>query len=424
MKRSSFYLTSLILAGVFASSAYASDTLKVCHSLSLTGVLADHALSSRIGAEIARDQVNDLGGILGRKVEVIVRDDKLNPDEATRTIKDLHINVKCDAYVLSAAGVTQIPQLRYAKENSLLAFAMQGQDMYYLNDLMYPYYFIMGPTAMQEGYALAKYVADRKDIKSYITFAPDYSWGRSNVESFSKTVKQLRPDLKNLGNFYPPLEELEFGSYITNMLGTKADIVVTWVFGTTYISFVKQVAAYGLLGKMEVLSWTVVDDIITGGKDVPSGLIVAMDNEYWTGRRNKNPYYDEFEKEYRKRRGRLPSLGGNQSYDMMMTLMQGIKKAGSFDKDKVAKAIEGSTFMTLRGPLFMRPIDHVFTAGVYFGRTRFDRQLGYSEIVDGFEMPGPELMLSDEEYLKYRKEKRIDFKPWHEKWYKALPWAE
>ena len=428
MKKIAFVFVCLVMSVSLMSLAWGGEAdkpYKIGVSLNLTGVNADFALSCKAGTEVAAEQINARGGILGRRVELVIRDDKLDPDEAIRVLKDFHLNAKCDAYLLSPPGVCQTPQLRYAKEHNLLSFAQQGQDMYYLNDLMYPYYFIMGPTAMQEAYGLAKYVAKWKGIKSFVTFAPDYSWGHSNVEAFTAKVKELRPGIKCLGHFYPPLEELEFGSYITGMLAKRAVLVVTWIFGTSLLSLVKQATAYGLVDKMKVLSWVHHDEIFEGGKDVPSGLTVEADNEFWTNRKNQNPYYEEFEKAYKaKRGGRLPALGGCQHYDMVMTLMQGIKKAGSFDKDKIARAIEGSTFMTLRGPQFMRPINHAFDTGVYFGVTKYDDKLGYCTVVDVVEIPGAEIMVSDEEYLKYRKKKNIDFKPWHENWYKSLPWAE
>lgn len=397
---------------------------KIGVSIQLTGVNADFGLSCKAGAEVAAEQINASGGILGRPVELYIRDDKLDPDEAVRVLKEFMYDVGVDAVLLSPPNVCQVPQMRICKEEGILSFAQQGQTFEMLNDYMQPYYFMVGPTARQEAYGLARYVAGRKDITSFVTFAPDYSWGHENADAFTERVLELRPDIECLGHYWPPLEELEFGSYITGMLGTKADLVVTWIFGTTYLSFVKQSAGYGLADKMNVLSWVHQDELFQGGKDVPSGLIVSADNEFWTNRKNKNPYYEVFEQEYTARRGRLPSLGGCQHYDMMMTLMQGIKKSGSFDKDEIAKAIEGSTFMTLRGPHFMRPINHVYDTGLYFGTTLYDEALGYCTVVDVVEIPGPELMVPDEEYLKYREENDIVFRPWHEDWYKDLPWAE
>ena len=427
MKKISIYLLSAVLTISLMSLARngeAKEPYKIGVSVNLTGVNADFAVSCKAGAEVAAEQVNAQGGILGRPVKLIIRDDKLDPDEAVRLLKELIFSEKIDAFLLSPPNVCQIPQLRLCKEHGLLAFAQQGQVMEMLNELMYPYYFIVGPTAYQEAYGLAKYVAEWKAVKSFVTFAPDYSWGHENAEAFTAKVKELRPEIKCLGHFYPPLEELEFGSYITGILGKKADLVVTWIFGTTFISFAKQAATYGLLDTMNMLSWVHHDEIAEAGKDIPSGITVEADNEFWTNRKNQNPYYQEFEKLYVPKRGRLPALGGCQHYDMVMTLMQGIRKAGSFDRDKVAKAIEGSTFMTLRGPAFMRPINHCFDNGVYFGTTKYDEKLGYCDVVNVVEVPGPELMRSDVEYITYREQKNIDFKPWHEGWYKDLPWAE
>jgi branched-chain amino acid transport system substrate-binding protein len=428
MKKNIFFVLLCLVVSVSLTplswGSEVSKPYKIGVSVNLTGVNADFALSCKAGAEVAAEQINAHGGILGRPVKLIIRDDKLDPDQGVRLLKELIFSEKIDAFLLSPPNVCQIPQLRLCRERGLLAFAQQGQVMEMLNDLMYPYYFIVGPTAYQEAFGLAKYVAAWKEIKSFVTFAPDYSWGHENAEAFTAKVKELRPGIKCVGHFYPPLEELEFGSYITGMLGKKADLVVTWIFGTTFISFAKQAASYGLLDRMQMLSWVHHDEIAEAGKDIPSGITVEADNEFWTNRKNKNPYYLEFEKLYAPKRGRLPALGGCQHYDMVMTLMQGIRKADSFDKDKIARAIEGSTFMTLRGPAFMRPINHCFDNGVYFGTTKYDEKLGYCDVVNVAEIAGPELMRPDEVYIRYRKDKKIDFRPWHENWYKDLPWAE
>lgn len=400
------------------------EPYKIGVSVQLTGVNAEFGRSCQVGTEIAADQINAQGGILGREVEIYVRDDKLDPDEGTRVLKEFIYDVGVDAFLLSPPNVCQIPQMRICKEEGILSFAQQGQTFQMLNDHIYPYYFMVGPTASQESYGLAKYVARRQDIKSFVTFAPDYSWGHENAEYFTETVQKLRPDIEGRGHFWPALEEMEFGSYITRILGTEADLVVTWVFGTTYIGFVKQAKGYGLVDQMDVLSWVHQDMLIDAGKDIPSGLIVEGDNEYWCNRKNQNPYYDAFEKEYVARRGRLPALGCCQHYDKMMTLMQGIERADSFDKDEIAKAIEGSTFMTLRGPHFMRPINHVFDTGVYFGTTKYDDELGYCTVEDVTEIPGAELMRADEEYIQYRKEHNVDFKPWNQNWWETLPYSK
>ena len=397
---------------------------KIGVTANLTGVNAAFGASCRAGAEVAVDQINAAGGILGRPLELIVRDDKMDPDEAARVIKQFIFDDKVDAVFLSPPNNCRIPQMRICKENQVLAFCQQGQGFDILNELMYPYYFDLGPTAYQEAFALAKYAATRKDWNSFVTFAPDYDWGHESVGAFSKALQELRPDFECRGNFWPPLEELEFGSHITAIMGTEADVIVTWVFGTTYVGFVKQAGGYGLIDKMDVLSWVHQDMLTEAGKDVPSGLTVEADNEFWTNAKNNNPYYEAFEKAYQAKRGRPSSLGGCQLYDEVMLLMQGIRKANSFDKSDIAKAIEGGTFMTLRGPQFIRPINHVSVAPLYFGTTKYDDTLGYCTVVDVIEIPGAEVMQPDEDYIEYRKEHGIVFKPWHENWWEDLPWAE
>jgi len=415
---------ALIAVGMPTARIEAQEPYKVCASMEYTGAVADLAQSSQVAFEIARDQINAQGGILGRPVELHFRDDKVDPDEGVRLLKEFHLKIGCDAYMLAPVGIVQTPQLRYAKENNLLAFAQQGQDMVYLNDLIYPYYFIMGPTAMQEAKGLALYVAGKPELKTYATIAPDYTWGHSNAEGFVENIKTMRPDMEMVGQYWPPTEETEFSSYVTAIMANKPDVLVTWLFGTTFVGFIKQAEGFGLLKATRVLAWNEFDAVFTSGKDIPSGVTFEMDNEYWTNRMGQNPYYDQFEKEYTARRGRPTALWANQDYDRFMTLMQGIKKAGSFDKDQIAAAIEGSTFMTLRGPRMMRPIDHALTTSVYFGTTRYDEELGYADFEDIVEIPYYLTMVPDEEYVKYREEKGITFQPIHKDWWKELPWAE
>jgi len=378
-------------------------------------VNADFAKSCVAGAEVAAEHVNSAGGILGRQVELIIRDDKLDPDEAARIMKEFAYDLEVDAVLLSPPNVCQIPQMRIGKEVGMLAFAQQGQVMQMLNDYMYPYLFNVGPTAYQEARALAAYVAGRDDIKSFITFAPDYSWGHENADAFKASLEELKPEVECAGQFWPPLEELEFGSYVTSMLATDADLVVTWVFGTTFVSFAKSAADYGLTESMDILAWVHQDMLFEAGATMQSGIIVEGDNEYWSGRLVGGSYYEQFEQDYLANRGRLPALGGCQHYDMVKVLMQGIEKAGTFDKDAVAKAIESGTFQTLRGQHSMRSINHTLDTGLYFGITKYDDSLGYCDVVDVVEVSGPSVWRPDGAYVTYRTENECDFVPWCDK---------
>jgi len=402
----------LVITACAPTGPAQEDTYKIGVSVNLTGVNADFAESCVAGAEVAVDHINSSGGVLGRQIELIIRDDKLDPDEAARIMKEFVYDLHVDAVLLSPPNVCQIPQIRIGKEAGMLAFAQQGQTMEMLNDYMYPYLFNVGPTAYQEARALAEYVARRDDVDSFITFAPDYSWGHENADAFKASVQELRPDIKCAGQFWPPLEELEFGSYITSMMTTDADIVLTWVFGTTFVSFVKQAADYGLKDQMDILAWVHQDMLYEAGADMQSGVIVEGDNEYWSGRLVGGSYYEKFEKDYLEKRGRLPALGGCQHYDMVRTLVQGIEKAGSFDKDEIAKALEAGTFQTLRGEHRMRAINHTLDTGLFFGVTKYDDSLGYCDVVDVLEIPGPDVWRNDSDYITYRSEHQCDFVPW------------
>jgi branched-chain amino acid transport system substrate-binding protein len=416
---------NLLLVAVLATSAPTwKGPYKIGMSASLTGAIAVCDESAKAGAQLAVDQVNAQGGILGRPVQLIMRDDKLDPDEVMRVMKELHLRVGVDAMILPASGIVQTPALRYCKEQNILAFGAVGHDQTYLSDLMYPYYFVMGPTAYQEARGLAKHVADWKEIKTFVTIAPDYSWGHTNADAFISRVETLRPGIKLVGQFWLPPDEVEFSTYVTGILAKKADLVVTWLWGTPFASFLKQASAYKMLEQMHMTAWLYQDTITQAGADMPSGVTVEADNEYWTNRKNQNPYYEQFEKEYVARRGMPASLGGCGFYDIVMTLMQGIKKANSFDKDEIAKAIEGSTFLTLRGAQFMRPINHCYDTSVYFGVTKYNKQLGYCEVVDVTEIRGGEIMLPDSDYIQYRKEKGINPKLWHPDWAVKFPWLE
>jgi len=386
----------------------------------LTGGPAVSFVSERISSEIAVDQINAAGGILGRPVEMIVKDVRLDPDVATRVAKELILEEKIDAFLLAPVNACQTPQLQLCKEHGIWSIGELGQDIEMMNEYMSPYQFSMGPIAPEQAKAMAIYLESRLDIETYITLGLDYSWGYAVADLSPYLGEESR--LKCEGALWVPVDETEFGSYVAAIEAKKPDAVFIGLFGNQFLGVYKELSARGLADDMAILSFCQEEEIIDGGREIPEGVVMMGNEDHWAMDMNSS-YYRTYFEEYQKRRpGRVPSHCACMGYDRIMTLMQGIQKANSFDPRDITIALEDATLMNLEGPVFMRGLTHSFLRTTFFGTTQWDESLGYCDVVGVVGISGWRTMLTDEDILRYRQEHNVEFRPLSAgNWWEEVP---
>jgi branched-chain amino acid transport system substrate-binding protein len=367
----------------FAASA--EDPIKIGYPMPLSGPAAVYGVPVTKGAQLAAEDINAKGGILGRKIEILSRDSKANADEAVRLARELIIkdNVDFLSGTLTSAEAPAVSTI--AKENKVVFVAPVAKTVKLTApEFLHPYVFRVASNTLIEGRTMAAKVAEWKDVKTVGTIAPDYAYGRDAVAAFTEYLKKLRPDIQIVDQQWPKLGEADFTPFITAQMSKKPDAVMCDVFGGDFVTFAKQAAPLGYFKAInnrfidggEVGT---VDAAVALGADYPVRIISdTYDPVVWSGG-NEPPdhkaYVDRLKTLMKSDSG---SGWAVQGYTTILTIAAGIQKAGAVDNDKVAAALLGITFDTPVGKRTMDAKMHETLAGEFWGEMVKDPAYPYA----------------------------------------------
>jgi branched-chain amino acid transport system substrate-binding protein len=370
---------AIAIAASAPFAASAEDTIKIGYPMPLSGPAAVYGVPVTKGAQLAAEDINAKGGILGRKIEIISRDSKANADEAVRLARELIIkdNVDFLSGTLTSAEAPAVSTI--AKENKVVFVAPVAKTVKLTApEFLHPYVFRVASNTLIEGRTMAAKVAEWKDVKTIGTIAPDYAYGRDAVAAFTEYLKKLRPDIQIVDQQWPKLGEPDFTPFITAQMSKKPDAVMCDVFGGDFVTFAKQA---GPLGYFKAINNRMVDGGEVGtvdaalalGADYPYGIWSdTYDPVVWAGSNEplEHKAYVERLKTFMK--SDYGSGWAVQGYMTIVALAAGINKAGSTDSDKVAAAMLGLAFDTPVGKRTLDAKTHETLEGEYWGEMAKD----------------------------------------------------
>ncbi|WP_158932720.1 ABC transporter substrate-binding protein [Acidisphaera sp. S103] len=366
----------LPMVAVAPIAATAAEPIKIGFPIPLSGPTAVYGEPILKGAQVAIDDINAAGGVLGRKLELLQRDSKANPAEAVRLARELIVRdgVEFLAGTLTSAEAPAVSTI--AKENHIV-FVAPSAKLSSLTDSanVHPFIFRAASNTTIEGQAGAIVMAQWKDVKTLATIAPDYAYGHQVIDAFVAKLKQLRPDITIVDQQWPRLGESNFSPFITAQMSKHPDAVYCDEYAGDFISFAKQAAPLGYFTAIhnrladggEVGS---VDETLALGNDFPFGIWAnAYDPVLWDG--PNQPQADiVFDQKIQKAMGnKYGSSWAIQGYVTIEAIADGIRKANSTDSAAVAKAMAGLTYDTPLGPRTFNATTHDADAGEYWGVT-------------------------------------------------------
>ena len=319
----------------------------------------------RNGWEMAVDEINALGGLLGRKVEVISRDDGGKPDDATRHATELLTNQKVDLLAGTFLSNVGLAVSDIALREKVIFVAAEPLTDALVWDKGNRFTFRLRPSTYMQAAMLVEEAA-KLPAKRWATVAPNYEYGQSAVASFKELLKAKRPDVEFVAEQWPALGKLEAGSTVQALAAAKPDAIFNVTFGADLTKFVREGNLRGLFENRAVVSMlTGEPEYLDPLKDeTPPGWIVT--GYPWD--QIKNPMHDKFVESYRKRYGDNPRLGSVVGYTTFMSIAEAIRKAGSTDAEKLIKALRGLAVQTVFGPITFRALDQQSTFGAFVGR--------------------------------------------------------
>ena len=393
----------LMLVATVGPADAQGKPIKIGEINSYSGLATVYTFPYREGIHMAVKEINDAGGVLGRPLEFIFRDDKLKPDEAVKAARELTGQEKVDFLAGCISSGVGLAISAYAKEAKTLYFATHCQTSRLTWDDGHKYVAHTTNNVNQYVRALAKKAATMP-YKKWAHISPDYEYGHNVWEEFIAYLKQLKPDVQVVQQNWPKLGESDHSSYVTALLQSGADAFISAVWGAQEIAFVKQARPFGLLEKMQFFSASVgnPDELDPLGKEAPIGAVTPGFAWYDDGMQKRHPKLLEWVKKYEARTKKEPTLGASWGYASTYIIAEAIKRAKSADTDKVIGALgEGFEMEFPWGKVVMRGCDQQAIPPQWVGTVKMNAQ-GKPVLADVEEHHGRELVRSCDEVAKIR----------------------
>ena len=364
--KSLFSISALAVAGLVAAqgTGSASTPIKIGEINSYSSI-PQFTTPYKQGWQLAVEEVNAKGGLLGRKVEVIARDDSGKPEEALRHAVELTSKEKVDVLAGGFFSNIGLALADHAAKNKRIFIASEPLTDAIVWEKGNRYTFRLRPSTYMQAAMLVEEAA-KMPAKRWATIAPNYEYGQSAVASFKELLKARRPDVEFVGEQWPANGKLEAGSTLGAIMAAKPDAIFNVTFGADLARLVREGNQRNVFPKTPVVSMLSGEpeylDVLKD--ETPKGWIVT--GYPWDQLDNRD--HASFAANYYKRFNENPKVGSVVGYATMQAIFEGIRKAKSTDNEKLVTAMRGLKFSTPFGPAEFRAIDQQSTMGAFVGK--------------------------------------------------------
>ncbi len=394
-------LAALLVFGALAAAAPAAAQapIRIGEINSFSGIGAPFTGPYRQGVEMAVDEINTKGGVLGRKIEVLFRDDKGQPAEAVKHAQELVASDKVSLIAGTFLSNVGLAVSDWAKQNNTLFVAAECLTEAITWSKGHDHVFRVRPNTYEQGRMLAE-KAGKMKYQKWATIGPNYEYGKRAWETFRDRLKELKPDVQVVGEHWPTLGKLEAGPFVTAILNQNPEALYVSLFGSDWIAFVREAKKRGLFDKMFVVGILLGEPeyIDPLGLEAPEGMLVTGYPWYDIAA----PAHKEFVARFQKKYDKNPVLGSLVGYVTYLSIAEAIRKASSADGDKLVTAFRGLKVDTPVGPITFRASDGQSTMGAWVGTTKLDAKRGVGIMVNHEYVPGEKVLPSDDEVKKLR----------------------
>ena len=352
-------------------------------------------LPYRNGWQLALEQINAAGGVLGRKLEIISRDDAGRPPDAVRIANELLAEEKVDLLAgtfLSNVGLAVSDTARQAGRVFVASEPLTDALVWEKGNR---FCFRLRPSTYMQAAMLVERAA-ALPARRWVTVAPNYEYGQSAVKWFKQLLLARRPDVTFGTEQWPALGRIDAGATIQALLADKPEAIFNVTFGADLTAFVRAGNTRGLFEGRSIVS------MLTGepeyleplAEETPGGWIVTG----YPGATLDTPAHTEFSDAYRALFKEAPKNGSVVGYSMVQAIAAGLRRAGGTATDALIEGLRGAEFTTPFGPARFRTQDQQSTMGTFVGTL----VAGRPAMTDSVYVDGASVMPSDAEVAKLR----------------------
>lgn len=346
----SVFLVTLLLSGVASAKPIAALLFP------LSGPFSAMGTDMKQGSEMALEEINAKGGVLGQKAEVVMGDDEFKAPVAIRKYKEMVDGQGIKAIGGTLSGGISVAVNEWACKNKVLYMCFCHTSIP-LGKEQCGYGFVSGMIPYQTGVATAKYAFQNLG-KSWMIVTQDYRFGTDELSAWLTISEKMGG--KFLGNIYSPLGQVDYSAHIPKIVATNPDILVINVYGQSQDALTKQLGEAGLTTKK--MKFVIPKSHLYSIKAAGAGYnenFYGGHEYYWT-LQDKFPKAKPFVEAYGKKYGMPPSQDADGGYTGTRALLEAMNAAKTTtDVDKLIKTLKGFKMDYNKGPEEFRACDHI-----------------------------------------------------------------
>jgi len=392
----SAFRVALAFAAIVSAFPVGAQTIKI-GELNSYKVFPAFLEPYRKGMELAQDEINATGGIGGRRIEIVSRDDNGNPGDAVRVAEELISREKVALLMGTFASNVGLAVADLAKQRRILFIASEPltDKIVWENGNAYTYR-LRASTFMQTAMLVPE--AAKLGKKRWAIVYPNYEYGQAATATFKRQMIARAGCGIEFVEQAVPLGKIEPGPVVQALVDAKPDAIFSSLFGPDLARFVREGQLRGLFKDRPVFN-------LLGGEpeyldplkdEAPVGWWVTGYPWYSI----ETPAHQRFRDAYQKRFNDYPRLGSVVGYSAVMSAAAAMRKAGSLDTPKLLAAMRNLEVDTPFGKVVYRAIDNQSTMGAYIGRT--DVRDGKGVMVDWRYADGKDFLPPDDEVRRMR----------------------
>ena len=400
------YACVLVIALTFLLSPAVSfsEPIKIGAMFISSGPMGGYGKHGRQAIQLAVDQINADGGVLGRNMEAAVEDTKLKKDVAMALAERFVNQDKVDFLMGPTSSGIAMGLTEFARENKKILVLTQAATDALTGAKFHPYVFSTLSNAMMHSRSGA-YLMAAKPYKKYMCVGPDYSYGHASWKMFKSKLQELRPDVEFVGELFPKFLAKDYTEEIKKVLETKPDVVWCPLWGGDAINFIKQALPTGLFDKVKFAFPVAgaLEVLVPLGSEMPAGVYVSSRYFFTSPDSSMN---QRFVKDYYARFNEYPDYMAGETYAGVYFIKAAIERAGTTEADKIIEAMDKGplSWETPEGWKTMRSEDHSVVEDCLWGQTSPNEKYGFA-IPKSFEsIQGEEICRTDEELKAVREE--------------------
>ena len=344
---------SVVGAPAFIRRAWAQGggPIRIGVPTAITGTWA--ALGAQVvrTCKLVQKEVDERGGILGRKVEFLFEDTQGNPANCVRKAQEMVERHKVNLFTgIMASSEALAVTAKLVEWNAFFLSAINGAGELTAEKFV-PNFFRANTSGPMGARTIALYLKDAPE-KTFYAIGLDYAWGHSSVGVFETEIKRAGKDF--VGKVFAPQGTKDYSTYITRIRQENPSGLYVAMTGDDATAFYQQAAQFKLGEKIQMVT-ELVDILNTKpAGDATLGLIGSSRYSATIDTPDNKAFVKRFEAEVKE----VPDTFDGEQYQALHILFRAIDKARSTETAPLIKAMEGLEVTGVKGKVVMRECDH------------------------------------------------------------------